>query len=86
MQTRGGNPALPALHRIVPSEDLPEFLTTEQAASSLGLSYWTLVSWRRPGNTTAPADLPWFYDRGRVRYRRADVLAFLSRNAREIAA
>ncbi|CAH2606212.1 conserved protein of unknown function (plasmid) [Rhodovastum atsumiense] len=83
MKTRGGNPAVAALHHLAPSV---ETLDTHEAAAVLGLSYWTLVSWRRPGNTSAPTrdELPWFYDRGRVVYRANDVERFLTIRAAEI--
>lgn len=85
MQTRSGNPALAALHGLVPS-DAQQTLDTRSAAQLLGLSYWTLVSWRRQGNAAAPKDLPWFYDRGKVVYRASDLRAYLARNAAEMAA
>lgn len=86
MRDRGGNPALSALQRIAPSAD--SYLDTKAAAVALGVSYWTLVSWRRPGNTSAPSRdaLPWFYDRGKVVYRAEDLTRFLQANARELAA
>lgn len=85
MQSRGGNPALSALSHVVPSKaETPQMLTAREVAHALGVSAWTLVNWRRPGNTSAPSDLPWFYDRGRVVYRAADVRAFLARHRADL--
>lgn len=85
MQSRGGNPALGALSHVVPSPGrTPHMLTAHDTAALLGVSYWTLANWRRRGNTSAPSDLPWFYDRGRLVYRESDVRAFLARHRASI--
>jgi predicted site-specific integrase-resolvase len=55
-------------------------LTTEQAADILGVSYWTLVCWRRGGQARNGLA---FHRRGNVVvYAERDVLAFKATRAR----
>ena len=51
-------------------------LKPKDVADLLNISLHTLASWRRQTN---PHDLPWIEVGGSVRYRRADVLAWLDK-------
>lgn len=55
--------------------DLP--LTTQQAAEFLGVSYWTLVRWRRTGDGPAWVKL----GRKRVAYRQIALAQYLERQS-----
>jgi Helix-turn-helix domain len=56
--------------------DPDQLLTTPQAAELLGLHPFTLHGWRCDGRK----DLPWYViGRGRIRYRRGDVLDYIQR-------
>lgn len=54
--------------------DPTELLTPEQAAQTLGLSAKTLATWRSTGRHA----LPFIRCGARIRYRRADLAAWLS--------
>ncbi|MCY1406271.1 Helix-turn-helix domain protein [compost metagenome] len=66
----------PAIWRQQPCASLtPEtLLTPEQAALVLGLSVKTLATWRSTGRYA----LPFIRCGGRIRYRRADLAAWLA--------
>lgn len=51
-------------------------LTPQEVAGLLKISLHTLASWRRQAN---PHDLPWIEVGGSIRYRRADVEAWLTK-------
>lgn len=52
-----------------------DLMTPEQVASALLLSLRTLAAWRSSGRNP----LPYLKVGGRIRYRRADLLAWLER-------
>lgn len=54
--------------------DPAELLTPEQAAQALGLSAKTLATWRSTGRHA----LPFIRCGARIRYRRADLVAWLA--------
>lgn len=62
----------PKVTQTVPL-DTDDLLTPEAAASLLQLSPRTLASWRSQGRN----ELPWYRVGSRIRYRRADLLAWL---------
>ncbi len=51
-------------------------LTPAEVAAMLKISLHTLASWRRQAN---PHDLPWIEVGGSIRYRNADVQAWLDK-------
>ena len=54
---------------------MDEIMTAEQAAEYLKLSIHTLASWRRP---TSKVDLPFVEVGGSIRYRKADIDAWMT--------
>lgn len=54
-----------------------KLLSAKETAERLGVSYWTLVDWRRPDR---PHPLPWVKVGACVRYREEDVARFIERN------
>ncbi len=60
-----------------------ELLTPEETAALLRISANTLAYWRRP---KIESDLPWVEVGGQIRYRRADIDAWLERRTKNGAA
>lgn len=58
------------------SEVVDSLLTPQDVAAKLKISLHTLASWRRQTNRY---DLPWIEVGGSIRYRRADVEAWLDK-------
>lgn len=75
MQTHYPQSAAP-LHAVASAGlDPADLLTPEQAAQTLGLSVKTLATWRSTGRHA----LAFIRCGARIRYRRADLLAWLER-------
>ncbi|RRV39824.1 DNA-binding protein [Pseudomonas sp. o96-267] len=75
MQTHYPQPAASLHASATAGLDPADLLTPEQAAQTLGLSVKTLATWRSTGRHA----LAFVRCGARIRYRRADLLAWLER-------